>query len=486
MHERKTPAGASPRLEFYGGAWVSFAPFIVFILLIVVTSFWGGSISDGALWLPAFSALVLPMPLAKDKRAYTDCIVSGIASKEVVTPFVCRLFAGVFSAMLRSSGLAGAIAGFAANMGVGSAAFTVVTFIAAALFSTASGTGFGTITAGMGVLYPAGTALGCCPPLLAGAVISGAIFGDNLAPVSDTTICSASSQGAAVPDVVRSRLKYSLLSAALTAAAFAVCGLVLGGEGGAPGARAEYDPSAFWMLLSVALTVAVAVKCGDIIIATTVGIVSAAVVGVATGQFAFLQVDPRSGAPDALFRISGAGLERTVDGIVYTGLASMLQVGVFALLLFGSVALMRGGGGDKKLLAALEGRVKTARGAELIISAMVLLLLSAAMGLNAPAILAVGPSFAKPLSKRFGISPCRAANLLDAQSNALVYALPRTPAVLFAVGIASNTQAPLSPEQVTPFVLYGYILPAVMTASILLGFGRQEGPQEDKQPARTR
>ena len=68
------------------------------------------------------------------------------------------------------------------------------------MFATASGTGFGTIATGMGVLYPAGIALGCYPPLLAGVIISGAVFGDNLAPVSDTTICSAISQGVDVPN----------------------------------------------------------------------------------------------------------------------------------------------------------------------------------------------------------------------------------------------------------------------------------------------
>ena len=103
--------------------------------------------------------------------------------------------------------------------GVGPTLFTVITFGASALFATASGTGFGTIAAAMGVLYPAGIALGCHPALLAGIIISGAAFGDNLAPVSDTTICSATSQGVDVPGVVRSRLKYSAVAAARSAKA---------------------------------------------------------------------------------------------------------------------------------------------------------------------------------------------------------------------------------------------------------------------------
>ena len=198
------------KLEFYGGDWVSFLPFIIFLVLIILTTFIWRSISDGALWVPAFVAILLPFFLAKDKKYYSETVIDGMASKEALIPIVCWIFAGVFSRVLRLSGLAGGIAGLAANAGVGPTAFIIITFIAAAIFATATGTGFGTIAAGMGVLYPAGVALGCYNPLLAGAIISGAAFGDNLAPISDTTICSATTQGVDVPGVVRTRLKYTI------------------------------------------------------------------------------------------------------------------------------------------------------------------------------------------------------------------------------------------------------------------------------------
>ena len=104
-------------------------------------------------------------------------MIAGMASKEAIIAVVCWLFAGVFSRILRESGLAAGVAGIAAGIGVGGTLFTVITFIASALFATASGTGFGTIAAGMGVLYPAGLALGGHPGLLAGAIISGAAAG---------------------------------------------------------------------------------------------------------------------------------------------------------------------------------------------------------------------------------------------------------------------------------------------------------------------
>ena len=471
------------KLEFYGGEWVSFLPFVVFLALIVVTTLMWGSISDGALWLPAFLALIIAFFFVKDKRHYAEVIIEGMASKEAITPVVCWLFAGVFSRILRSSGLAAAIAGLAAGIGVGPALFTVITFIAACLFATASGTGFGTIAAAMAVLYPAGVALGCHPGLLAGIIISGAIFGDNLAPVSDTTICSATSQGVDVPGVVRSRLKYAAVSAGATIVIAVILSLVLGSNGIAMDANLSYDPMAFFMLIAVVITIVVAIKTGDIIIATTLGTVSGGVIGVLTGQFDFLQIDAADPTKGALIAVHGEGLDRTVDGILQTGLSSMLQVCILALLLFGSIAIMRAGGGDVRLLNALGSVAKTAKGAEVVTSFMVIIL-SPIMGLNAPAILAVGPSFAKPLSEKHGISPYRTANLLDAQSNTLVYAMPWVPGMIYTLSFASGTSAPLTAAQVTPFVIYGYVLLVVMFASIFLGIGRHDG--EDRLAAKAR
>ncbi len=471
------------KLEFYGGEWVSFLPFVVFLALIVVTTLMWGSISDGALWLPAFLALIIAFFFVKDKRHYAEVIIEGMASKEAITPVVCWLFAGVFSRILRSSGLAAAIAGLAAGIGVGPALFTVITFVAACLFATASGTGFGTIAAAMAVLYPAGVALGCHPGLLAGISISGAIFGDNLAPVSDTTICSATSQGVDVPGVVRSRLKYAAVSAGVTIVIAVILSLVLGSNGIAMDANLSYDPMAFFMLIAVVITIVVAIKTGDIIIATTLGTVSGGVIGVLTGQFDFLQIDAADPAKGALIAVHGEGLDRTVDGILQTGLSSMLQVCILALLLFGSIAIMRAGGGDVRLLNALGSVAKTAKGAEVVTSFMVIIL-STIMGLNAPAILAVGPSFAKPLSEKHGISPYRTANLLDAQSNTLVYAMPWVPGMIYTLSFTSGTSAPLTAAQVTPFVIYGYVLLVVMFASIFLGIGRHDG--EDRLAAKAR
>ncbi len=471
------------KLEFYGGEWVSFLPFLVFLVMIILTTFYFGSISDGALWVPAYTALVVAFFFAKDKKLYANTIINGMASKDAIVPIVCWIFAGVFARILRTSGLADGIAGVAASIGIEGTFFIIISFISSAILATASGTGFGTIAAGMGVLYPAGLALGAHPQLLAGAIVSGGAFGDNLAPISDTTICSATSLGVDVSGVVKSRLKY-----ALTAGLITIIGIIIIGSGYKGTVSSvdvvQYNPKTLFMLIPVALTIWIAVKTGDIIIATTIGTVIASTTAVLAGLMDFIQVDPGAEVvKEALIRITGSGLDRAVEGVIYTGINSMMQVVVLALLLFGSIEIMKAGHGDIKLLKALENVAKGPMGAEFIISIMVILL-SSLMGLNAPAILAVGPSFAKPLSERYGISPYRAANLLDAQSNTLVYALPWTPAIIYTIGFAKDSPYPLTAIEITPYVIYSYAMLAVMFVSIILGIGRYDNMEKDKEVAK--
>lgn len=460
-------------LKFYGGEWMSFLPFIIFILLVVTNTLYFGSISNGALWLPAFLGIVISFFFAKDKKEYSGTIIKGMASSEAIIPIVCWIFAGVFSNVLKTSGLAIGIAGVSSSLGIKGVAFIIISFISAAVFATASGTGFGTIAMGMGVLYPAGLSLGCHPGLLAGAIISGGAFGDNLAPISDTTICSATSLGVDVPGVVRSRLKYALSAGVLTIIGIIIIGSGYSNEVSTVAKATEYNGLTLLMLIPVIITIYIAIKTGDIIIATIIGIVLGSLFSVGLGLVDFIQVDVANPTKEALFRVYGEGLDRTIDGILYSGINGMIQVIILALLLFAAIEIMREGRGDEKLLEVLGRVVKTARGGEFAISGMVIIL-SGLMGLNAPAILAVGSSFAKPISEQYGISPYRAANLLDAQSNTLVYALPWTPAIVYTMSFAMNTEVPLSAVDIAPYVLYAYFMLIVMFITIVFGIGRYD------------
>lgn len=460
------------KLEFYGGEWVSISPLIIFIGLIFVTTFWWGSTSDGALWIPIFLGIVIPFFLAKNKKEYSGAVIEGMASKDTAFPIATWIFAGVFSRILRMSGFSAGLAGLAGSFGVGPVTFTVVSFLAATLFSSATGTGFGTIAACMGVLYPTGIELGVEPAFLAGAILGGAAFGDNLAPISDSTIASATAMEVDVPRCVRSRLKYSLTAAGITVAIMVIVGNVLDQSANIEELIA-YDSKTLLMVIPVIITLFTAVKTGDLILATTVGSVLAGLTAVAFGLMDFIQIDVEDPARTALFSVSGEGLDRAVGGAVFDGLSSMTQMIVLVLLLFSAVHIMKLGHGDLKILDSLSCMTRTAVGSELVVSVMIIIL-SAVMGLNAPAILTVGPFFARPLADKHGISRYRMANLMDAQSCTWCYSLPWTCTMMYILSFTVGTDAPLRGIQLTPYCFFTFAMTVVMFGSIFLGIGRKD------------
>lgn len=460
------------KLEFYGGEWVSLSPLIIFIILIFITTFWWGSISDGALWVPIFLGIVIPFILAKNKREYSNAVIDGMASKDTAFPIATWIFAGVFSRILRESGFSAGLAGLAGSFGVGPVIFTSISFLAATLFSSATGTGFGTIAACMGVLYPTGIELGVEPAFLAGAILGGAAFGDNLAPVSDSTIASATAMEVDIPKCVRSRLKYSLTAAGVTLLITIIVGNLLDQSIDIE-KTLSYDPKTLLMIVPVIITLFIAVKWGDMIIATTVGSITAGGVAVAFGLMDFIQIDVENPVRKALFSVSGQGLDRAVEGVVFDGMSSMTQMIVLVLLLFSAIHIMKAGGGDLKILNALSFMTKTARGAELVVSVMIIIL-SSIMGLNAPAILTVGPSFARPLADKQGISRYRMANLMDAQSCTWCYSLPWTCTMMYILSFTVGTDAPLTGAQITPYCFFTFVMTVVMFGSIFLGIGRKD------------
>ena len=96
----------------------------------------------------------------------------------------------------------------------------LLAFITCSIVSTATGTSSGTIAAVAPILLPLVFAIGCKTELMCGAMVSGAYFGDNLAPISDTTIASALTQEVSMIKVVRSRIKYSVICAVIAAILF--------------------------------------------------------------------------------------------------------------------------------------------------------------------------------------------------------------------------------------------------------------------------
>ena len=228
---------ALPILVFAAGAaWLGFS----------------GAPDERGLWPVLVVALGAGLLLARRASDYSAAALSGMSRPIVMLMVAAWLLAGIFSAVLRESGLVHSLVWAGAELGVSGGGFVLLAFLIAVLFSTATGTSLGTILICAPLLYPAAGVFGASPVALIGAILAGATFGDNVSPVSDTTIASATTQDAPMGGVVRSRLRYAL-PAALGAAVILV---LLGGAEAppvaepVPGAALTGDPSALPMLLA--------------------------------------------------------------------------------------------------------------------------------------------------------------------------------------------------------------------------------------------
>ena len=169
-------------VEFRGGQWWSVVPMLIFLVFCVVY-FVGFKVFDmNALAVGGFLGLLIGALFCKTYGAYWDAVLRGIGSSTSVSIVVILLVIGMFTKLMAISGVSQGFVWMAHMVGMSGSIFTAFTFLAACLITTATGSSIGTLTTVFPILYPAGILLGSHPAILAGAILSGAIFGDNLGP----------------------------------------------------------------------------------------------------------------------------------------------------------------------------------------------------------------------------------------------------------------------------------------------------------------
>ena len=211
------------KVEFYGGSVGIWIPVVVMLIGMVINTILSGGLTT--LPMVTFFALVVGFFLAKDKKAFGSMTLKGLQNSMFGTEAVAFIFAGILAQLLRQSGLIEALIWVVAQLELNTGLIPLIGFLTCVLISTACGTSTGSVTAVAPVLLPLAHSLDIDLGLMCGAIISGAIFGDNLAPISDTTIGSALTQEADLGEVVRTRFPYAAISAVISAVLFAVVGL---------------------------------------------------------------------------------------------------------------------------------------------------------------------------------------------------------------------------------------------------------------------
>lgn len=453
----------SKKLDMYGGILGGLIPLFVLVSILV----WLSVAERGgtqAFWAGGWLAIVAGLLLAKNKFEYCQSVLRGLGDKNGIVIITAWLFAGVFGKLMVAGGLVDGLLWFGMQTGATGSIFTLIAFIAACLFALGTGSSTGTVLSLVPVLYPAGVFLGANPAMLGVAILAGAAFGDNLAPISDTTIVSAYTQEATMKDVVRSRFPL-----AMTAAVLAGIILLIFGGGGTvvslPEIAATMDPLGLAMLFSLGIVVVLALRGRHILESLIWGNISAVFFGIVIGKLQF----------STLFHIPAKRGEST--GLIEQGISGVTGAIIFALLVLAVTQVLIESGVMHRILKLAEKTIaKTVRQAEASII-LVTIMASIPIAANAPAELLVGPSFVKPIGKKFNLAPARRANLMDCAVCSMFFTMPWHIAVIVwygAMATAAQTfNLPLPSIWTALLNPYNWTLLLVLIFSVITGWNRK-------------
>ncbi len=487
---------ASPDIEFYGGRLVSILPIVVFILwAILQTAFWYISDTTGLI-VGMLIGLIVGLFFVKGSwTGYANTIFEGMTQPVAVTAIVAWMWAGMFSETLQVGGFVDGLVWAASALNVGALMFPAVTFILCALLTTGIGTGYGATIAFVTLFFPAGVLLGADPVLLFGAILSGAVFGDNLAPVSDTTIVSAVTQDADIGGVVASRFKYAIIAAVVALPLYVVVASTLSGLDipGDPTAiiGEQSDPVGLVHLLSMAAVIGTAIAgrhiveaiswviITDVVVNLVFGLSSAADLLVFRAPASAPLAEPLSGLP--ILEVVAASGNVGVGGSLYNGVVGFLPLSILVLFIVAGAQIMIRGGAFEAILEFTFNRLATTvRRAELTMVGSAALI-NAAITINTAAEIAIGPFISK-VGEKFNLNSYRRANILDSQTAALGYIFPWSGGVLAGFGAMRSLpnqyewftpEMVVNPIEVVPFVFQGWLLVAVFIVAAITGFGRE-------------
>ena len=272
--------------------------------------------------------------------------------------------------------------------------------------------------------------------LCLGAVVCGAMFGDNLSMISDTTIAAVRTQGCEMRDKFFMNFLIVLPAALITLVL-----LVSVTPGGNP--TLSLDSFNFWKVLPYLVVLVGALIGFNVFLVLLAGIALSLVVGIATGMFPWTD----------LFNVT------------FAGISNMYDITVISIIVACIGALVEHGGGIQAIIDFIHARINSKKGAQLGIAALVAGV-DIATANNTIAIVMSG-SIARDISQEYGIDPRRAASLLDIFASVIQGILPYGAQLLYAVSGAAAMGYTLSSVKLLPYLYYPFLMAACALIFIL-------------------
>jgi len=415
---------------------IALSPAILFLVLYLGSSLLTGDFHALPITVALIAASVWSIVVYRDHPLSERIkIFSEAAGRENILYMVwIFILAGAFASLAKGMGAVDATVRL--TMHIFPTGFVLpAIFIAACLISMSIGTSVGTVVALTPLVVELAESSGTEVPLYLAAVLGGAFFGDNLSFISDTTIAATRSQGCQMADKFKANLRIALPAAIITLAIYTFIGF--GNEQSVEAVQLSWTDVR--LVAPYLLVIGMAASGVNVIVVLVSGIVLALLCAVPFGM-----------APLEAVSLLGSGV------------AGMSELIVITLLAAGMLGVVKAAGGIDYLLSAISNRGLGYRGAQ-----TAMCFITGAVNLctanNTVAILTTG-SLCRSLAKKYGISPKRAASLLDTSSCIMQCLIPFGAQTLLATGMAG-----VSPAAPWPWLIYPWALCVCVAGAIAIG-----------------
>lgn len=359
-------------------------------------------------------------------------IAEGVGEENIITMCLIFLCAGGFSGAVTAAGGVDSTV----NLGLSliPANFAVAgLFVIGCFISVSMGTSMGTIAAlapiAVGISEQTGFSMAVC----IAAVVCGAMFGDNLSMISDTTIAAVKTQGCEMKDKFKANFLIVLPAAVITIVFFCVITI---GSTYQNTSELEYN---LWEVLPYLVVLVGALIGINVFLVLISGIVISLIVGVAMGNIALSE----------MFSVAGEGV------------TSMYDITVISIVVACIVSLVKAGGGIQFILDLIKSRIRGQKGAQGGI-ALLALLVDMCTANNTVAIVMAGP-IAKEISDEYGVDPKRSASLLDMFTSVGQGLIPYGAQLLSAATLTG-----LTPLDMMPYLVYPVLMAVCGVFAIML------------------
>lgn len=417
---------------------IALSPLAVFTALYLVTSIIAGDFYKVpitvAFMVTCMYAIIITGGIPLKKRM--DVFSRGAGSNQMMLMLWIFILAGAFANAAKDMGAIDATVNLTLTL-LPEQMLLAGLFIASCFISLSVGTSVGTIVALTPIAAGIAQQTGNSIPLLTAVVVGGSFFGDNLSFISDTTIVATSTQGCRLSDKFRANSFIVMPAAMFILAVY----LIMGTDIEVPKQVIQVE---YVKVIPYVIVLLTALFGMNVMAVLTIGILMTGIIGIINADFDLF----------GWFAALGQGI---------TGMGELI---IITLMAGGLLELIKQNGGIDFLINAMLRHVKSKRGAELSIGALVAFV-NICTANNTVAILTVG-GIAKKIGDRYGVDNRKCASILDTYSCMMQGLLPYGAQLLMAAGLAQ-----VNPISILPFLYYPLAIGIAATLSILLRYPKR-------------